>query len=234
MFTLIFRVLGLSIIVLISIAIKTTKNWYVEKAKKQQVEKERSEAELKNLKDKLNPHFLFNTLSNIYVLAGTDSDKAQYAIHSLSQLLRYVLYDNDSELASIQDEMDFTRSYIELMSLRVDSETTSVRSSLPKEVPPQGQIAPLMFVTLIENAFKHGVSGSEKSFIDINIHIDDGRVCCTIANSLFPKSEDDKSGSGIGLDNLYRRPELLYGGEYDMRVTQDAGQYVTYLEIPIR
>lgn len=140
----------------LAVAIRMTGNWYRIEAEKQQIEKERTQAELKNLKSQLNPHFLFNTLNNIYALIPIDRTKAQFAVHSLSHMLRYVLYENNQNYIPLEKEIQFVRNYVELMELRLpDRVETTV--DLPEQADGY-TIAPLLFITLVENAFKHGVS----------------------------------------------------------------------------
>ena len=124
---------------------------------RREAEKSRTEAELKNLRNQLNPHFLLNTLNNIYALIAFDADKAQTAVQELSRLLRHVLYDNQQNFVTLDKEMDFIRNYIELMRIRLSA---NVRVETKIDVRPDSrtEIAPLIFISLIENAFKHGIS----------------------------------------------------------------------------
>lgn len=156
-FFLMWNFMLLALTVALSVAIKMTGNWYRTEAEKQEIEKERTQAELKNLKSQLNPHFLFNTLNNIYALIQLNPPQAQYAVHSLSHLLRYVLYDNNQNLISLDKEFAFMKNYIELMSLRLSSDQVKLNIDIPDDGRGY-MVAPLLFITLIENAFKHGVS----------------------------------------------------------------------------
>ena len=152
----------------LSVAIKMTDGWYRVAAIQRELEKERAEAELQNLKSQLNPHFLFNTLNNIYSLIAFSPEKAQEAVHDLSRLLRYVLYESSQPFVSLEKDFDFLRNYVELMRIRlpkhVELKTNIVASS------PGTLIAPLLFISLVENAFKHGVSNNKPSFIHLDIH----------------------------------------------------------------
>ena len=212
-----------------SVAIKMTNRWIQSENEIRELEKSRTEAELKNLRNQLNPHFLFNTLNNIYSLIALSPEKAQQAIMDLSKLLRYVLYDNSPEFVPLQKEMEFVRNYVELMRLRL-TDNTEIKISMPQSASSGTLIAPLLFISLIENAFKHGVSNSQPSFIHIDIsEYSDQRIVCTIENSYFPKNETDKSGSGIGLDNLRKRLELLYPGRYLLNIEQTDDKYISAL-----
>lgn len=221
-----------SLVVSLSVAIKMTDGWYRVAAIRRELEKERAEAELQNLKSQLNPHFLFNTLNNIYSLIAFSPEKAQEAVHDLSRLLRYVLYESSQPFVPVEKDFDFLRNYVELMRIRlpghVGLKTNIVASS------PGTLIAPLLFISLVENAFKHGVSNNKPSFIHLDIHQEGAEVVCSIANSYFPKSPDqDKSGSGIGLVNLEKRLSLLYPGHFSFQCGREGDNYRSYLSITI-
>lgn len=215
----------------LSVAIKMTDNWYRTEAERVVIEKNRTEAELMNLKNQLNPHFLFNTLNNIYSLISFSPEKAQSAVHDLSRLLRYVLYENNQNFVSLDKEMDFVRNYIELMRIRLPKH---VKLDTDIRVDGQHEVAPLLFITLIENAFKHGVSPVEDSFIRISIRKNgEHMLVCRIDNSYFPKGEQDKSGSGIGLENLQKRLSLLYPERYTLFTGREGKDYVAILNVPV-
>lgn len=217
----------------LAVAIKMTVEWNNAEKERAKIEAEASEAELKNLKNQLNPHFLFNTLNNIYALTITDSEKAQGAILGLSKILRYVLYDNSQNLVPIDKEIAFTKSYIDLMSLRLQK-NVSLKVELPDENYLKDNnilIAPLLFMTLIENAFKHGVSQNEKSFIDIKISANNRIINCCVKNSYFPKGGNDKSGSGIGIENLKRRLLLQYPSKHTYTTNVKDGIYTAEIEL---
>ena len=213
----------------LSAAIKLSRRWAQMDAARREAEKSRTEAELKNLRNQLNPHFLLNTLNNIYALIAFDADKAQTAVQELSRLLRHVLYDNQQNFVTLDKEMDFIRNYIELMRIRLPRHVR-LDVSLP-ENPSHTLVAPLLFISLVENAFKHGVSNDRPSFIDIDIREEEGVLACRIENSFFPKSGADRSGSGIGLANLCRRLEMIYPGRYEMKYGQHGDTYETLLRI---
>ncbi len=215
----------------LSVAIKMTENWYQMESMRREVEQSRIEAELMNLKSQLNPHFLFNTLNNIYALIAFDSVKAQEAVHDLSRLLRYVLYDSNAPFVTMSREMDFIQNYVDLMKIRMP---LSAHVNMELSVDSNLQIAPLLFISLIENAFKHGISNREPSYISIRIKSDEKGVDCYIENSYFPKDEQDKSGSGIGLTNLQKRLELIYPGKYLFFYERKDDIYITNLYLNIK
>lgn len=193
----------------------------------------RKEAELQNLHNQLNPHFLLNTLNNIYALIAFDPDKAQNAVQEVSRLLRHVLYDNKEEFTPLTKEMEFISSYIELMKIRI---SPSVDVEFLNEISPNTErtVAPLLFISLIENAFKHGVSASSPSFVWIHFYEGDrNQLVCEIRNSNHPKSIQDKSGSGIGLNQVQKRLDLVYPGRYQWikGPTKDGTEYRSLLII---
>lgn len=216
---------------ILAVAVRMTIEWYKTEQEKVQIEAVASQAELQNLKNQLNPHFLFNTLNNIYSLISIDKDKAQNAVIGLSKILRYVLYDNNQDKVTLDKELSFTRNYIELMSLRL-TDKVGLRVNIPEHANSQ-IIAPLLFITLIENAFKHGVSQTESSFIDIDIEVHDSTVKCIVKNSFFPKRENDYSGSGIGITNLKRRLTLLYPKKHEYDISLLDNIYISTLTIQL-
>ena len=215
------------------VAIRMTGGWYRAEAARQELEHSRTEAELQNLKSQLNPHFLFNTFNNIYSLIQIDVDRAQRSVHELSSLLRYVLYESSRPTVPLKAEVEFLRDYIELMRIR-QPRHVRVFVSLPEEPSPT-PVAQLLFISLVENAFKHGVSNEKPSYVTIDIHEEGRRLVCRIRNSCFPKSGDsDRSGSGIGLTNLSKRLEMIYPGRYTFEYGQagDAYQALLCIELP--
>ena len=214
-------------------AIRLSMQWKKAEAARKEAELGRTDAELKNLRNQINPHFLLNTLNNIYALTAFNQEKAQVTIQELSKLLRYVLYENQETYGSIQKEVEFLRTYIELMKIRIPR---NVDIQVSFDVPEgcSVQIAPLLFISLIENAFKHGISSREQSYIYIALCVNEKKdVICKIENSYFPKTANDKSGSGIGLKQVQCRLDLLYRNNYswDRGVSEDRRRYTSLLTI---
>ena len=150
----------------------------------------------------------------------------------LSKLLRYVLYENNENFVELEHELNFLHNYVELMRIRINPEVNMKINILVNDT--KSLVAPLLFITLIENAFKHGISPTQPSFIDIDIHQNkEGQLYCTIRNSYFPKDETDKSGSGIGLDNLRRRLEILYPHKHILRTVKEGEIFISELIIPL-
>lgn len=228
-------ILSLIFTIGLSAAIRMSARWTRNEAARKEAERSRTEAELKNLRNQLNPHFLLNTLNNIYALIAFDTDKAQQAVQELSKLLRYVLYDNQQTYVPLCKEVEFIRNYIELMRIRLSA---NVQMTTQFDIQPDSQteIAPLIFISLIENAFKHGISPTEPSFISIHLLENEDEVICEICNSNHPKSTADKSGSGVGLEQVSRRLEILYPGRYTWSkgISTDGKEYKSQLIIKVK
>ena len=190
-----------------------------------QEEKQRNtEAELAWLKNQINPHFLFNTLNNISSLAQIDGDETQEAIMQLSDLLRYAMYETNKPKVPISGEVEFMKNYIELMKLRCNEMTSvnaqfSIYNAQCTMHNAQLEIAPLLFISLIENAFKHGMNSNAPARIDISLTQEEDKLVFICDNTNNPKPTKDRSGSGIGLENTRRRLDLLYAGRYQWEQT---------------
>ena len=195
-----------------STALALARKWFTADQKLQESETARAKAELYNLRSQINPHFLLNTLNNIYALTAINQERAQDAIQQLSKMLRHMLYDNQESSVALSDELQFLENYISLMKIRL-SANVDVTFTHNVEVPGV-RIAPLIFISLIENAFKHGISPTEQSFVHIEINATDHDINCRIENSNHPKSNQDRSGHGIGLNQVQRRLDLAYPNHY--------------------
>jgi len=220
------------LVIIITAGVRILDAWNDSENSRRDAEKQRVESELQQLRSQINPHFLLNTLNNIYALISFDSDKAQEAVQELSQLLRHVLYDNKQNYTTLAKEMEFMKSYIELMRIRLASNVT-VETTYDMRENNQTQIAPLIFISLVENAFKHGISPTEPSYIKILFSEKLGYVRCEIKNSNHRKVGYDKSGSGIGLEQVQKRLDLMYPKSYTWHygLSNDGKEYVSSLEI---
>ena len=199
---------------LMAIGIALSIRYVMQQSEKKQ---RKVEAELAWLKNQINPHFLFNTLNNISSLAQIDGDETQEAIMQLSDLLRYAMYETNKPKVSLEGEVEFIRNYIELMKLRCN-EMTTVGEELEIQ-DGKAEVAPLLFISLIENAFKHGMDSNAPATIDISLKQTGGTLVFTCDNTNNPKATKDRSGSGIGLENTRRRLNLLYPGRYQWEQT---------------
>lgn len=188
-----------------------------------QLEVEAAVAERERLKSQLNPHFLFNTLNNISSLAAFDPDATQASISRLSDMLRYVLYEGNKPLTPLSEETAFMEDYVELMRLRY-ADTLKVSLSFGH---PEGELPPLLFISLLENAFKHGASSRHACYICASLTEADGCYCFSVFNSLLQPEERDASarkGGGVGIENLRRRLRLLYrDADYSLQVGERRG-----------
>ncbi len=227
-FFILHNIFNLAISASFAFAVRAAMRWEQQEKARSKAEAALAEAELKNLRSQVNPHFLLNTLNNIYALTAIDADRAQNAIQQLSKLLRHLLYDNQELEVELSDEVQFLENYVNLMKLRLPADVDVQFIYKPPSIP--FKIAPLITVSLIENAFKHGISPTKPSFIHIRISAEGGAlpikgdraaqspiprtVTIDIENSNYPKTEKDRSGHGIGLQQVQRRLELSYPGNY--------------------
>lgn len=191
-----------------AVTLKTTRRLSDIRIKQAKDEKNMLQYELQYLKYQLQPHFFFNSLNNIYSLIDLDSEKAKETVHNLGKLMRYMLYRTDAAKVNLNEEVEFTKQYITLMQLRM-RKNTSVKIDFPSHIPAL-KIAPLLFISIVENAFKHGVSATQPSELIFTLKINDNRITFLSENTNFPKTDQDKSGSGIGIENLKKRLQLLY------------------------
>ena len=229
-FVMAFRNFAISLLsVGLSLALKFSMRWTKIERMNEKIMSEQKDMELANLKKQLNPHFLFNTLNNIYALIQIDSERAQDAVHQLSKMLRYALYE-DSQEVELAKDLDFVRNFIELMKLRL-SANHQLSVDIPRQVSSDLRIAPLLFISLIENAFKYGMASSKPSVIMISITVTGETVRCHIENSFFPEKVADKSSSGIGLSNLKRRLDLVYSNHYNLEYGISGNMFISDLSI---
>jgi len=203
------------------------RNFSLEIAQKE-AQAQKLQADLTQLKYQLQPHFFFNALNNIYSLIAFDPQKAQQSVHSLSKLMRHFMQNIDQKQISLAEEVDFLQQYIILMQLRLTDKTT-VRVDFPKQLPPL-TIAPLLFISLVENAFKHGVSATEATELSFSLRVEGNKVLFRSENTIIPKQESLYS-SGIGIDNLKKRLRLLYPEKHQYTVEERDGRYIAQLTI---
>ncbi len=199
-------------------------------AKRKELEKEKLNSELAFLKNQISPHFFFNTLNNIYSLIAINQTDAQDSVLKLSKLMRYLLYESEQGSTTLGQEVDFMANYIDLMRLRISQKVT-----LEAEFPQDHQdmiITPLIFVPFIENAFKHGISYQSPSFIRISLQVEHQSLVFNCENSLGRIAhEGPEVDSGIGLENVTKRLQLLYPGKYDLKISKDENQFSVMLRI---
>ena len=197
------------------------------------LEKEKLRSELEYLKYQINPHFFMNSLNNIHALIDMDKDKAQAAVQDLSGLMRYVLYEKSSMFVPLEKEIQFLQNFIELMRLRYTDKLQVDTCFTPE---PQGVFVPsLLLMQFVENAFKHGVTYTKKSYINVSLTIDDAgeNVVFTCRNTLPVAAAKEHATGGIGIENTRKRLELLYGGRVSLQIGETDGWYGVELKIPI-
>jgi len=208
----------------ISTCITVVQKWQNDARIRQTLEQQRVSSELVALKAQINPHFFFNTLNNIYALTLLDGEQARAAIHRLSRMMRYVLYDTAGGMTLLTQEIAFVQDYITLMQLRLDERVrvTFERPEPVHEVP----VAPMLLLPFLENAFKHGVAATETSSIYVAIRQPHAQVVeLEVRNTLLNLPSTDLAGSnGIGLANTRRRLDLLYPGQFTLLVEEHTPQ----------
>ncbi|MBR7026461.1 MAG: histidine kinase [Bacteroidales bacterium] len=207
--------------------------FYVESRRKErrmkELQAENLSQQLESLKYQINPHFFMNTLNNIHALVDIDPEKAKESIEVFSKMMRILLYENDSPTISLSKELDFIEHFISLMRLRYPEDSVKIDTNFPGE-RSGAVVPPLVMASFVENAFKHGVSYSEDSFIRIKVEMQDGKVVFRCSNSSH--KPDGDSRQGIGLDNIRKRLALLYGQSYTLSIDDMEGQYDVLLAIP--
>lgn len=208
--------------------LKMNTKWNKNQLILQQVQQTQLNAEIKYLRYQIQPHFLFNTLNNIYALIDSAPFIAKTSIHSLSKMMRYILHDTATNKVPLVKEIDFLERYIDLMQLRVSSNI-----KLEKKFPVINQpiqIAPLLLISFIENAFKHGIDAVQPSYIKIELTIADDLLHYTVINSSFPQKEKT-TDSGIGLENLKKRLELVYPDKFELLTEAKNTLYIAKLTL---
>ena len=199
--------------------------------KQKELEKEKLNSELAFLKNQVSPHFFFNTLNNIYSLIGIDGPTAQESVLKLSKLMRYLLYESEHGETLMSHEIDFMNNYIDLMKLRL-SPKVELQIDFPKDFA-DFSVPPLLFVPFVENAFKHGLSYRDRSFITIQMKIEGNQIQFYTENSVGKSSHsDDMQHSGIGLENVKKRLALLFPGKHELKITNKESTF--YVELSIR
>jgi sensor histidine kinase YesM len=215
-----------------STALELEYKWRSEQKLRKDEEKEHLKTNLALLRHQVSPHFLMNTLNNIHSLVEIDSTKAQDAIERLSTLMRYLLYDSAQNSIELKKEIEFINSFVSLMQLR-HSDEVEVTVVVPEKIPTTG-IPPMLFISLLENAFKHGVSYPLKSYIYFELQVNETSLNCVIKNSkhkISAKSQGEYSG--IGLENIQKSLKLLYEDNYRLDIQDKEKEFEVNLTIPL-
>jgi LytS/YehU family sensor histidine kinase len=211
-------------------------DWIKHQKDKQRLQNEKLVSELKFLRSQINPHFLFNTLNNIYSLSLQKSDKAPEIILKLSEILRYMLYECNGPFVSLENEINYIKNYLELERLR-QSEHTKIEFDVEGDVEDV-MLAPFLFTPFLENAIKHGVNTViENPCIKINIRVKGKILRLRVSNTkkeIKDKPQLKKKSGGIGLVNLERRLKLLYPEKYKLKIENTPTKYTIYLDLMIK
>ena len=195
-----------------------------------QLKNEKLQTELKFLRSQTNPHFLFNALHNIYSLSVLKSERTPDYLLKLSEMLRYMLYEANAEFVPLQKEVDYLKNYVDLQLLK-DSRGLNVKLDIP-EPCPELQIAPLLFVPFVENAFKHSrVEDRTTGWIFIGLTVEGKRLRLEVKNSLPERASTKDQTGGIGLTNVWRQLELLYPDRHELVVSSEGGTYSAVLNL---
>ncbi|MBW8684103.1 sensor histidine kinase [Chitinophaga rhizophila] len=210
--------------------IKIAQEWFKSEQQREALKVENLNAELKFLKSQINPHFLFNCLNTIYSLAHKHSVQTEHAIVKLSTILRYMIYDSNEDKVQLQQELQYLEDYIDIQRLRMPDD-------IVVDYAVQGntaglKIAPMLLVPFVENAFKHGISYAEPSFIAIALAIEKNEMRLVVENSRFKQRVAEKGG--IGLQNVRKRLELLYADHHELEITESDNQFIVDLKIVLK
>ncbi len=194
-----------------------------------ELENENIQIELNYLKHQINPHFFMNTLNSIHALVRSNPEKAEDAIVGFSKIMRYLLYESNLEKVSLEKELILIRNYLDLMRLLL-TDHVKINVELPW-IYPSVTIPPLIYITFLENAFKHGISYSKESYINFKVTYDERFIYSVIQNSNHHLKTE--KGSGIGLENVKKRLELIYGSSFKMKISENQNDFKVELKIPI-
>lgn len=217
-------------VIAFSTAIKTIREWLLTEQRAARAEADKATAELSFLKAQINPHFLFNTMNNIYTLVLTRDDHAADSVMRLSKIMRYVTEDITGNFAPLQREVDCIASYIELQRLRTGN-LTVVNFEVAGDIDGK-QIAPLLLMTFIENVFKYGVSKHESATIQIKLVAGENTLHFYCKNRIFGLNNGDNHSTGIGIKNTCKRLDHLYPGKYVLDISNDNQEYIVQLTLP--
>jgi len=228
---LVRSLLSLLLSIGVAVAIRSTMRLKEEESLRKKAENEHLKSEIIYLKYQLQPHFFFNTLNNIYALIDRKPDLAKEVLHNLSKLLRYVLYHAEDAKVPLTSEIYFLKTYINLMQIRLSS-NIFVKFEFP-DIETEIKVPPLLFITLVENAYKHGIDATLQGNIFIKMEITETHVLFSVTNSCSRQNGDDQTVSGIGLENLIKRLNILYKtSEFTLSRKQTDKEYFSELKIP--
>ncbi|WKN42746.1 sensor histidine kinase [Tunicatimonas pelagia] len=231
-----FLFLHFMVMILLGVCFEMIMEWEKQKRRYQESQKEKASTELSFLKSQINPHFFFNTLNNIYALAAAKSDNTEEAILMLSSMMRYVLYEAGTDKIELTKEVRFIENYISLQQIRFSAKKDITISLDISGAINNFQVAPMLFLPILENAFKHGISYKEKSFVAIYLYTSDRDLQFTVENSIPLSSPDLESSqnsksAGIGLENIRKRLQLLYPDTHEFETITNNKEYMVQLKL---
>lgn len=231
-------VIGLVFLAVLAVAMAGffIKEWIRNELKRSQAEAQQLNIELRFLRSQVNPHFLFNTLNNLFSMAQRKgNDELADGISKLSGMMRYMIYESDAGKVPLQKEIDYLKDYIALNKLRYADSEVAVSFNHPSAAEvAEVQIAPMLFIPFVENAFKHGVAIGQRSFIVLVIGVAPGKLRFSCENADHRASRNlAEEGSGIGLANVKRHLELVYPGAYELHTLCEHGKYSVHLQIDL-
>jgi two-component system LytT family sensor kinase len=229
---MLFPLSGLLLLYFASISIKVLIKFRADEKKKDDLMKERITTELLYLKHQINPHFLFNTLNNLYSLSIKNPELTTEAILKVSSILRYTLYKPDNSMALLSEAVDIINAYIDIQKMR-SKNNLPIHYNLTGEVNSY-KIEPFILLPIIENAFKYGMADINESFINIDITIISDKLKFTVENTKSFISEPDPQHSGIGLKNIKRRLDLVYPDCHQFRIENNEKTFTVFLELPLK
>jgi sensor histidine kinase YesM len=216
----------------LGVCIKMSKYYYLKNLRNQQLQRENTEAQMQLLRAQVHPHFLFNTLNNIYSQTQLESPKGSKMIMGLSDILRYILYEGQKPLVPLKRELLMITEYINLEKLRYGNKL-DVHVSIPDKTDDI-YIAPLLLLPLVENCFKHGTSNIlQNPWINLTVELKDSTLVMKLMNGKAPLKEIRKNNAGIGINNVSQRLELLYPDKYDLHIREDEEVFVVDLRIEL-
>lgn len=190
------------------------------------------EQQMEYLKYQVNPHFFMNTLNNIHALVDIDPERAKTTIVELSKMMRHILYEGSKKLIPLTREVEFLNLYVQLMRLRY-TRKVHINVDVPPQLP-ELKLPPLMLIIFVENAFKHGISYREESFIDIKVRVENKRLLFSCCNSKPTQVQRTNEKGGMGLQNVRQRLELLYDDDYTLDINDGEKTYEVKLDIPMQ
>jgi hypothetical protein len=211
--------------------IAVIQRWLLTEETRKEAESQKVNTELSFLKSQINPHFFFNTLNNIYSLAIVRSEKTAPAVMKLSSIMRYILTETTQDFVPLQNEVDFINNYIELQQVRL-TDKTKVEFNSIGEIENK-LIAPLIFIPFVENAFKYGISTKLDSSIEIKLEANENNIVFDVSNYIIPSENNMLENTGIGINNVKRRLELMYPGKHILTHTIQDNHYYVHLDIQL-